>query len=977
MTTSVLEALIQLFALFAAGRGKEGIAMGRRHASRHMQRQMPKMHLEDSLQRFDELVNVFQTMPGQGEDMMAKRLSKLSVKLLRTCAQINKGLELHEKHIVVIRLLEFLRELPDPETGQAFLRTVVDTFNMEDDTYQAMQLLVNRVDDLDDSASGTFILTQEALEGRFGGMVAGLHMEEQNLFLLRAGGDHELRINHEPVPTNSVVMLAPGGSVRDGLGSTLFHSELVTLLNAQNGEKAPWAFQVHNLSHWFRSPKSQALHQFSFEARAGQLVGIMGGSGSGKSTLLSILNGSMRPTFGSVKLMDVDIHNAPEGVAGLIGHVPQEDVLVEELTVRENLTFNAKLSLSHLSENDQLARVDEVLQQLGLWETRDLRVGSVLDKVISGGQRKRLNIGLELLRKPEVLFLDEPTSGLSSRDSAQIMDILKELTYAGQLVFAVLHQPSSDLFKMLDRLFMLDVGGHPVYWGNPLNAVRHFNELASRVHDDQCECASCGNVNPEQIFDILEARTVDEFGRKTDVRRTTPQEWSDFYTVLLEQEPVTADVETPAVTPSTQAASGWTQWTTFLSRDIVTKWRNKQYLWVNLLEAPALAMLLAGFMRFALADADYTFRASENVPPFLFISVIVALFLGLSVSAEEILRDRTLLKREQFLQVKWHNFVHAKLTVVAVVSVVHSLGFVLVSHAILDIPGFVLTHTLVLFAVAFFGNVLGLLISALCNTAKVIYIVIPLLVIPQIIFGGAIIRFERFNPAFTQADAVPWFGNVMASRWGFEALAVDLARNNAYDKTLMPWEDRLHQAAWRRDFWLAELRKVEDPDLLVSELSYAQDELSRWEGSPFAWPFEMLSQPDWDVVKDVYNNHYQAAFRARNKVRAGLADAADLVSLKGNHHNDELWSWVLQDDRMERVLEAEGILVQKSGPIHRLDARSEAFDSTMYTPFKKLGGTMVPTLVFNVLALMGMAALVWAGLLMQPRISGLLKSPQA
>ena len=185
MTTSVLEALIQLFALFAAGRGKEGIAMGRRHASRYMQRQMPKMHLEDSLQRFDELVNVFQAMPGQGEDMAAKRLSKLSVKLLRTCAQINKGLELHEKHIVVIRLLEFLRELPDPEMGQVFLRTVVDTFNMEDDTYQAMQTLVNEVGSLDGDAAGMFALSEEVLEGRFGGMVAGLHMEEQNLFLLR------------------------------------------------------------------------------------------------------------------------------------------------------------------------------------------------------------------------------------------------------------------------------------------------------------------------------------------------------------------------------------------------------------------------------------------------------------------------------------------------------------------------------------------------------------------------------------------------------------------------------------------------------------------------------------------------------------------------------------------------------------------------------------------------------------------------
>ena len=977
MTTNVLEALIQLFALFAAGRGKEGIAMGRRHASRYMQRQMPKMHLEESLQRFDELVSVFQTMPGQGEDMVAKRLSKLSVKLLRTCAQINKGLELHEKHIVVIRLLEFLRELPDPETEQVFLRTVVDTFNMDAETYEAMRLLVNRVEDIDGQTPGMFVLSQEVLKDRFGGRVAGLHMQEHNLFLLRAGVNQDLRINHEPVPVNSVVMLAPGGTVRDGLGATLFHSELVTIVNAQKGEQTPWAFQVENLSHWFHSPKSQALHQFSFEARAGQLVGIMGGSGSGKSTLLSILNGSMRPTFGSVKLNMLDIHNSPRSVAGLIGHVPQEDVLVEELTVRENLAFNARLSLSHLSESDQLDRVDGVLRQLGLWASRDLRVGSVLDKVISGGQRKRLNIGLELLRKPEVLFLDEPTSGLSSRDSAQIMDILKELTYAGQLVFAVLHQPSSDLFKMLDRLFMLDVGGHPVYWGNPLNAVRHFNELASRVHDDQCACSSCGNVNPEQIFDILEANTVDEYGRKTEVRRTTPQEWSDFYTLLLEQEPDKSETETTLVTPSTKAASGWTQWTTFLSRDILTKWRNKQYLWVNLLEAPALAMLLAGFMRFTLAEVDYTFRASENVPPFLFISVIVALFLGLSVSAEEILRDRTLLKREQFLQVKWHHFVHAKLAVVAAVSMVHSLGFVLVSHAILDIHGFMFTHTLVLFAVAFFGNVLGLLISALFKTAKVIYIVIPLLVIPQIIFGGAIIRFERFNPTFTQSDAVPWFGNVMASRWGFEALAVELARNNDYDDSLMPWEDRLKQAAWRRDFWLSELRKLQDQELLISELAFAQEELSQWEGRPFAWTFDNLAQPDWTMVKEVYNNHYKAAFNARNEVRAMLSESKDLVMLKGVYHNDELWSWVLQDDRQERVLYVDGRLVQKSAPIHRTDARTHAFDSTMYMPYKKLGGVKFNTLEFNVFALLGMASMIWAALLLAPRVSGLLKFPRA
>ena len=130
MTTSILEALIQLFALFAAGRGKEGIALGRAHAARYMRNQLPKAWADQSLERFDELVDQFQRMPGNGEEMRAKRLAKLSVKLLRTCSQINKGLEWHEKHVVVVRLLEYLHEVPDHETGKLFLKTVSESFSI-------------------------------------------------------------------------------------------------------------------------------------------------------------------------------------------------------------------------------------------------------------------------------------------------------------------------------------------------------------------------------------------------------------------------------------------------------------------------------------------------------------------------------------------------------------------------------------------------------------------------------------------------------------------------------------------------------------------------------------------------------------------------------------------------------------------------------------------------------------------------------
>ena len=120
--------------------------------------------------------------------------------------------------------------------------------------------------------------------------------------------------------------------------------------------------------------------------------------------MLGVLNGTTEPTFGSITINGLDIYQEREQVSGWIGHVPQEDVLISELTVRENLAFNAKLSLGTTSEEDRNQRVDQVLTQLGLWDIQDLRVGSVLDKVISGGQRKRVNIGLELLRKPPVLF---------------------------------------------------------------------------------------------------------------------------------------------------------------------------------------------------------------------------------------------------------------------------------------------------------------------------------------------------------------------------------------------------------------------------------------------------------------------------------------------------------------------------------------------------------------------------------------------
>ena len=130
--------------------------------------------------------------------------------------------------------------------------------------------------------------------------------------------------------------------------------------------------------------------------------------------------------------------------------------------------------------------------------------------------------------------MDEPTSGLSSNDSEIIMDLLKMLSLKGKLIFVVIHQPSSDIFKMFDKLIILDVGGFPIYKGDPVEAVIYFKKRINHVNADESECEYCGNVNPEQIFNIIDMKVVDEYGLQTGKRKVDPQEWNEYYHKLIQ-----------------------------------------------------------------------------------------------------------------------------------------------------------------------------------------------------------------------------------------------------------------------------------------------------------------------------------------------------------------------------------------------------------------------------------------------------------
>jgi len=725
------------------------------------------------------------------------------------------------------------------------------------------------------------------------------------------------------------------------------------------------------------------LREVNIEEEGGKLIALMGASGAGKSTLLQVLNGTEKPSSGQVLINGIDIHHQPKEIEGIIGFVPQDDLLMEDLTVYQNLYFAARLCFSHLSEEEIDLLVLKTLDDLGLSETKELKVGSPLQKTISGGQRKRLNIGLELLREPGVLFVDEPTSGLSSRDSENIIDLLKELSLKGKLVFAVIHQPSSDIFKMFDKLVILDTGGYQIYYGNPVDAVTYFKRSINLINSEQGECYACGNVNPEQIFNIIETKVINEFGNFTNERKFSPEQWNRVY----QEKIIIPKIKTSADIPhSSLRIPGWIpQMRLFFLRDFLSKLSNKQYLVINLLEAPLLAFILAFIVRYHNVDdplrSGYVFSKNLNMPAHLFMSVIVALFMGLSVSAEEIIRDRKILKREAFIQLSRRSYIISKISILFMISAIQTFLFVAVANSILEIRGMFFIHWAILFTTSCFANLLGLNISSAFNSAVTIYILIPILLIPQLILSGVVVKFDKLNPVIGNTATVPFVGDLMASRWAFEAAMVSQFKDNPFEQEFYFYDKMMANADYKKVYFIPELesrldfinlnfpnpepgvRKEVVKDLLVvrNELTNELQEVGTQnfnkisDLTPERYNLSVFKEASAfiETLKLYYIHRYNKADKGKDKIISSRIRTAEgeneFETYRESCENEAIAALVKNVEETHRIFERDGKLVQKIYPIYKEPASDHMvdFDAQFYTPVKHFMNRNIDTFYFN------------------------------
>ncbi len=620
------------------------------------------------------------------------------------------------------------------------------------------------------------------------------------------------------VPVRNTSPLADGDMIRVDVGQVLRCNFTERLIEEERNVIR--TVETRDLVCRFGN-RTVALDGISLAVQRGEMVCVMGASGCGKSTLMRALAGQFPPHQGDVFFNGRSLYANRDAFKKYVTHIPQYDAFDEHLTIEENLNFAAAIRAPHLSRRERLRRVDGKLAELGLNERRNFVVGSAHKKTLSGGERKRLNIGLDMVSSADVFLFDEPTSGLSSKDSEHVIEIIRGMSH-NKIVLVTIHQPTSKIFQMFHKAALLDRGGKLVFFGTPQEMLKYFAEAEHQQHFGTAlgGCEVCGTTRPEFIFDVLETPLRDlggdiifeenNRGQLVPARRFSPDYWRDKYESYLlmrdVQQPSAPREAAPPASPASPVRrrapirwrEEWHQFGVLIKRAFLSKLRNPANLLTTILEAPLLAVLTGMVLRYSNSDV-YDFASAFHIPTYLFLSLVVAMFLGLTNSVDDIIRDRPVLMRERNLDVRLIYYVLAKALTLAAFAVIQCALFAWIGNWLLAVRSGFWIVFVAMFLTTGSGVAIGLVISSLVAESKTGILIIPAVLIPQIILGGALIKYEEMNrnldfvysihqwvsshpdsatPARSDLE-VPLICELMPTRWSYEALIFAQAKLNS------------------------------------------------------------------------------------------------------------------------------------------------------------------------------------------------------
>jgi ABC-type multidrug transport system ATPase subunit len=511
------------------------------------------------------------------------------------------------------------------------------------------------------------------------------------------------------------------------------------------------------------------LEHISLTVFPTEMVALMGPSGAGKTTLLKALNGYTVPASGNVLFNGNSLYASFDTYRLELGYVPQDDIIHSLLTVSEALYFTARLR-TDLRDSEIRDRIGSVLQTLEIGAIADKLIGSPERKVISGGQRKRVNIAMELICDPTVLFLDEPTSGLSSSDSFKVVKHLYELARAGKTIMMTIHQPSAAIYRLFDQLVMVsrdskeklppgaDAGpGKLIYYGPTYpDSLEFFNiEAVSELK----RRAPGAEPSPELVFEGLEGSPM------------TSDEWEGKYNGSPQKRQYcderkgtvhTAEHGSNRKGQRFQFAQLWS----LVHRNLILKIRDRLQTGILLAQAPGFALLV--YLAFSRLNFDPSAGGdwigfTSKLASVHFLMVIAAIWFGCNNAVREVVGEWSVFEREQMAGLKIPLYILSKFIVLGALCVFQCLSLLGVIYFACNLQGSFWSFFAVLLMSSLCGVGVGLCISTKFRTTDSALACLPLVLLPMIVLAGGM------QPLFTMSGATQTLAMAIPSRWGYEA----------------------------------------------------------------------------------------------------------------------------------------------------------------------------------------------------------------
>jgi ABC-type multidrug transport system ATPase subunit/pSer/pThr/pTyr-binding forkhead associated (FHA) protein len=545
------------------------------------------------------------------------------------------------------------------------------------------------------------------------------------------------------------------------------------------------------------------LDHVSFKALPGDFIALMGPSGAGKTTLLMTLNGYLPPSSGQVRINGEDLYAIYDALRGSIGYVPQDDIVHPELTVFEAVRYSARFRLPPDYSDDEInRRVDVTLAQLGLEQVAHLQIGKPERKILSGGQRKRVNIAMELVTDPVIMFLDEPTSGLAADDTQALVQLLADLAkQTGKTIITTIHQPAKDEFEKFNQTLVLGPGGLTIFFGPPRDGYKFFGSFKERL----------GKVNdvdnPRDMFDMLNQRERPIFEAMRAQNPSTPRfvaraaaarEWNAEY--FNPQNPIfqkmfagrrAVGTGTPPQSAPRQRPRTRGQFGLLFSRYWKVKARDVGGTMIMLLQAPIIGVLLAGVFGGQKDAIPYwclgalqelskkaggtgdgiseTLRNMQSTPDHaaaIFFCVVSAVWFGTSNAAREVVSERAIYMRERMVNLQLFNYIFSKFVLLSLICIVQCSIMLAIVFFSLGFNGGVQAFGIslaTLVVTAMNSVAVGLLLSTLVTSSEAAMALTPIALIPQVVLGGLMVPMTT-NPM------LKWPMYLMPARWGFQGM---------------------------------------------------------------------------------------------------------------------------------------------------------------------------------------------------------------